>query len=238
MAAKENKKKGKRLAALFSSGKDSAYAIYKMKKKGYEISCLISMISENLYSYMFHTPGIEMAELQAEAMEIPIIIKKTKGEKEKELNELKDAIKEAKDKYDIEGVVTGALYSQYQKERIDKICKELGLKAYSPLWHMDQEKEMKEILESGFHIIFTGVAAYGLNHGWLGRKITKRDINKLVGLNKAYSINVAGEGGEFESLVIDCPLFKKKLVIKEFTIMEEKEYTARMLIQKACLEEK
>jgi len=227
MAAKENKKKGKRLAALFSSGKDSAYAIYKMKKKGYEISCLISMISENLYSYMFHTPGIEMAELQAEAMEIPIIIKKTKGEKEKELNEL-----------DIEGVVTGALYSQYQKERIDMICKELGLKAYSPLWHMDQEKEMKEILESGFHIIFTGVAAYGLNHGWLGRKITKRDINKLVGLNKAYGINVAGEGGEFESLVIDCPLFKKKLVIEEFTIMEENEYTARMLIQKACLEEK
>ena len=160
------------------------------------------------------------------------------GKKEKELNELKAAIKEAKDKYDIDGIVTGALYSQYQKDRIDKICKELGLKAYSPLWHMNQEKEMREILESGFQIIFTGIAGLGLNRGWLARKITKRDLNKLIGLKKAYGMNIAGEGGEFESLVIDCPLFKKKLVIEEFTIMEEDEYTARMLIQKADLRDK
>ena len=227
-----------KLGALFSSGKDSTYAIYKMKEAGYDIACLVSLVSENLYSYMFHTPAIELAELQAEAMGIPIIIKKTKGEKEKELKDLSNAIKEAKKKFNIDGIITGALHSQYQKDRIEKICKALGIKVHNPLWQMDQEKEMMEILEAKFDIIFTGIAGLGLNHGWLGRKITKRDLNKLIELNKSYGINVAGEGGEFETLVIDCPLFKKKLVIEEFTIMEENDNTARMLIQKASLGKK
>ena len=227
-----------KLGALFSSGKDSSYALYLMKRQGYDVKCLISMKSRNPDSYMFHTPNIELVSMQAKAMGIPLVQGATKGEKEKELRDLKKTIKKAKEEYSIQGVVTGALFSSYQKERIEKVCKELGLKVFSPLWHIDQEKEMRSLLRDGFKIIFSSVAAYGLDKSWVGRTITEKDVDKLVELNKKYSINIAGEGGEFESLVIDCPLFKKKLKIINSEVIEETEHNAKLKIKKIVLKEK
>ena len=219
-----------RLGVLFSSGKDSTYAMYVTKKQNYEISCLITIKSENPDSYMFHTPAIDVAEMQAEAMDIPILIKKTKGEEEKEIDDLKSAIAEAKERYKIEGIVTGALFSDYQRKRIEKICDELGLKCFSPLWHMNQEKEMREIIDAGFEVVMVSVAAEGLTKDWLMKPLTNKDVDKLVELNKLYKINIAGEGGEFESLVLDGPMFKKRVNIKNFEIQEDKN-SARVILK-------
>src|SRR3989344_685418 len=123
-----------KLGVLFSGGKDSTFAAYLAKRNGYEISCLISIVSENKESYMFHTPSISKTEKQAKAMGIPIIIQKTKGEKEKELDDLKNAIKKAVRKFKIEGIATGAVESVYQTSRIQKICNELDLECFNPLW--------------------------------------------------------------------------------------------------------
>ncbi|MEA3515501.1 MAG: diphthine--ammonia ligase [Nanoarchaeota archaeon] len=225
----------KKLAALFSSRKDSIYSIYLMKKKGYDIACLVSMIDESLYSCMFTSSVVKIVELQAEAMELPVIIKKTNGE---ENEELMQALREAKAKYGILGVVTGIRHSKSKKEDIEKVCNELGLEVHSPIWEIDSEKEMYDLVAARFHMIFTSVAARGLNHGWLGRKIGKRDINKLVDLKNECGINVAGEAGEFESLVIDCPMFKKKLAINRFTILEKNEFTSQMMIDDVSLADK
>jgi len=227
-----------KLAALFTGGKDSTYAIHLAKQQGHEVTCLISLKSENEASYMFHTPAIELAGLQAEAMNIPILFFPTKGEKEKELVDLENAIVESKKKFDFEGLITGALFSEYQSSRIQAIADKLGLKVISPLWHKNQEDEMQELLDNKFEIIFTGIAAYGLNKGWLNKVIKQEDLDKLKALKEKIGSNVAGEGGEFESLVLDCPLFKKKLVIEDFEIVEENENTARMVVKKAKLIEK
>ena len=224
-----------KLAALFTGGKDSTYAIYLAQKQGHEISCLITIQSDNPDSYMFHTPAIELTELQAEAMELPHIIGSTEGEKEEELEDLDLTIKIAKEKFGFDGIITGALFSEYQSSRIEKICKKLGLECVSPLWHKEQEEEMQELVDNGFEFIFTSIAAYGLNKSWINKIITKEDLDKLNKLKDKIGSNVAGEGGEFESLVLDCPLFKKKLIIEEFEIQEENEYTARMVVKKAFL---
>ena len=127
-----------KVGVLFSSGKDSTYVIHLAKKLGHEISCLITMESKNNESYMFHTPNINLAELCAEAMEIPIIIEQTKGKKESELEDLKKVINNAKKKYEIEGIVTGALSSTYQGARIQNICNDLNLWCFNPLWQKNQ----------------------------------------------------------------------------------------------------
>ncbi len=224
-----------KLGVLFSSGKDSCYSSYLMKKQGYDLSCLITIKSKNPDSYMYHTPNIHLAELQAKAMEIPIILQETTGKKEHELKDLEIALKKAQKKYKIQGIVTGALFSNYQRERIEKIAKKLELKVFSPLWHKDQETEMRELIKNNFKIIFSSVAAYGLDKKWLNKIITNEDIDKLVKINKKYKINVAGEGGEFESLTLDCPLFKKKLKILESKIETENENTAKLIIKKVKL---
>jgi diphthine-ammonia ligase len=225
-----------KLAALFTGGKDSVYATYLAQKEGHKITCLITIKSENPDSYMFHTPAIELTELQAEAMEMPHVIASTEGEKEKELEDLELAIKAAKEKFEFEGVITGALFSEYQSSRIEKICNKLRLKCVNPLWHKKQEEEMQELVDNGFEFIFTSIAAYGLNKDWLNKVITNEDLKKLNKLKDKIGSNVAGEGGEFESLVLNCSLFKKRLVIEEFEIQEENECTARMVITKARLE--
>ncbi|MBU0460123.1 MAG: diphthine--ammonia ligase [Nanoarchaeota archaeon] len=225
-----------KLAALFTGGKDSTYAIYLALQQGHEITCLITMQSDNPDSYMFHTPAIELTELQAEAMELPHIIGSTEGEKEKELIDLKEIIMAAKAKFEFAGMITGALFSEYQSSRIKQICADLSLECLSPLWHKKQEEEMQELLDYNFEFILVSIAADGLDKSWLNKVITGNDLEKLKELNKKMGLNIAGEGGEFESLVMDCPLFKKKLVIEEFEIKEENECTARLIVKKARLE--
>lgn len=227
-----------KLGALFSSGKDSSYALYLMQKQGHEIRCLITLISQNPDSYMFHTANINLASLQAEAMGIPIIEKNTLGEKEKELEDLKEALITAKEKYEIEGVTTGALFSEYQKSRIEKICEELDLKVFSPLWHKDPEEELKELVKEKFEIIMTVIAAEGFDKSWMGRRLDMQMIKDLKLLNKKHGISMIFEGGEAESLVLYAPMFKKKIRITNSEILEENKNTARLIIKKAELVEK
>lgn len=205
-----------KLGVLFSGGKDSAYAAYLAESRGYSLSCLISIESENKESFMFHTPSILKVKKQAEVMGVPLIIKKIKGEKEIELNDLEKVIALAKKKYKIEGIVTGAVESVYQATRVQKICDKLGLECFNPLWQKDQLELLRDLINYKFEVIITGVAAYPLDQAWLGRKIDGTFIEEVGQLNKKWGINPAGEGGEFETFVLACPLFKKKLKIKSF----------------------
>lgn len=210
-----------KLGILFSGGKDSCYAAYLAKQEGNELVCLISILSENLDSYMFHTPNIKLVEKQAKVMELPIVIKWTKGVKEKELKELELAISEAKEKYGIEGIVTGALHSDYQATRIQKICDKLELKCINPLWHKDEFEYLQELINNKFKVIITCVAGEGLDDKWLGREIDNKFVEDVKILHDKYKIHPAGEGGEFESFVIGCPLFKKELKIIDKNISGE-----------------
>jgi len=218
-------------AVLFSGGKDSTFSMYLAKKAGYELACLITLHSKNKESYMFHTPSIEQTEKQAEVMNIPLLTEKTEGKKEQELEDLERAIKRAKEKYNIDTIVTGALHSVYQKERIQKICDKLGLNCFNPLWHKDEIDYLKELIRNNFNVIITGVAAYSLDKSWLGRKIDKEFIEEVSELKRKYKIHPAGEGGEFETFVLNCPLFKKELKIKLFKDFKEGENSWRREIE-------
>lgn len=211
-----------KLGVLFSGGKDSCYAAYVEKNKGNDIAVLISIFSENKDSFMFHTPSIKQVKKQAEAMEIPLMTGKTKGKKEEELEDLEKAIKKAKEKYKIQGIITGALHSEYQASRIQKICDNLNIKCINPLWHKNEIEYLNELIKNNFEIIITGIAAYPLDESWLGRKIDKKFIEDAKKLNEKYKIHVAGEGGEFETFVVNCPLFKKRLRIISKKIEGEK----------------
>jgi len=202
-----------KLGVLFSGGKDSTFACYLAKKQGYEISCLISIFSENKESWMFHTPSIEQVKKQAEVMNIPLIIVETKGEKEKELLDLEKGIKKAIENYKIEGVVTGAVESVYQSSRIQNICNKLDIECFNPLWLKVQEELLKDIIKNKFDVIITGVFAFPFGKEWLGRKIDKNFIKDIKKLYDKYSISISGEGGETESFVVNCTLFKRKLRI-------------------------
>lgn len=208
-----------------------------MHRANYEIGSLLTIRSKNPDSYMFHTPAIDIVELQSKALGIKQIIQETAGKKEIELADLKKGLIEAK-KSGAQGIITGALYSSYQRNRIEKLCEDLDLKVFSPLWHINQETEMREILDNDFKFLFTKIAADELDKTWLGREISYKDVTKLAALNKKIGLNIAGEGGEFESLVLDMPMFKKRIEILKSDICMESKNTGEYRINEARLVEK
>jgi diphthine-ammonia ligase len=220
-----------KLGLLFSGGKDSTYAGFLALRQGYEIPCLISMLSENKNSYMFHTPSISKTQKQAKAMNIPLIIGKTKGEMEKELKDLENAIKKAKKKYKIEGIVSGALNSAYQASRIQRICDKLKLECFNPLWQVNETEYINDLIKNKFKVITVGVFAYPLDDDWLGEKIDAKFLEEIKKLNVKYGINPAGEGGEFETFVLNCPIFSRELKVTKFKDFKEGENSFRREIE-------
>ena len=226
-----------RLGVLFSGGKDSVFAMYKAFEKKHEIACLISLISSNKESFMFHTPNVELTQLQADALDIKLVRRETKGEKEEELEDLRFAIAKAKRDFKIEGVITGAIESVYQASRIQNICDELDLWCFNPLWQADQLEHLDELVKTGFKVIISAVLAEPFTKKWLGREIDEKSIKELARLHHSHKINPAGEGGEFETFVLDGPLFNKRIEVEEATT-EFKNNNGIYEIKKAKLVEK
>jgi ABC transporter with metal-binding/Fe-S-binding domain ATP-binding protein len=225
-----------KLAALLSGGKDSLYAAYLAKKQGHEIKFIVSILSENAESYMFHVPNINLVNTQAEAMGLPLIEKRTKGQKEEELNDLRDVLSGIKG---IDGVVSGALASNYQKTRIDKLCKELKLESVAPLWQINQETYLKNLIKDGFNAVIVAVAAPPLDEKWLGKSLNEQTVGELVALNKKHGISLVGEGGEFDTFVTDCPLFRKKIeIIDSEKVWDKKTRSGQLEIKKVKLADK
>ena len=199
-----------RLAALISGGKDSLYAAYLATQDGHEIKYLITFISENPDSYMFHTPNIHLTELISQSMGIPLIKVYTKGEKEKEIEDIRKVL--ANLGVRIDGITCGAIASSYQMKRIEDVASDLGLACVAPLWKKDQAGVLRDEVGSGFDVIIIHVAAGGfLDSSWLGKKLDSSCISELI----EKRLSPVGEGGEFETLVLDCPLYRKRLVVEE-----------------------
>ena len=201
-----------KLCVLFSGGKDSMMALYRGMEE-HEIVVLLSMIPKSTDSYMYHVPNIRLTEYSAQALGLPIVMKETIGIPPQENDDLKDAIQGIKKEYGIDGVAAGAIGSKYQYNIVAQICKELGLKTYTPYWQMDHEILIKDAIAAGFDIRMVGVAAGGLDASWLGRKLDSGALDGLKVIRKKHKIDIGGEGGEYETFVVDGPIFKKHLEI-------------------------
>ena len=203
-----------KVASLFSGGKDSTYSIYKAKQEGHQIRCLITILPLSEESMLLHFPNIELTKLQSKSMGIPqIYIESRSNETETEVNLIEKILAKAKSEYDLEGLVHGGILSKFQKNIFDRVCSKLNLKLISPLWQKEQIEYMKNLIESNFNFIITSVSADGLDEKWLGKEITIQDLEKLDQLSKKYGFNINFEGGEAETIVIDCLLFSHPIMI-------------------------
>ena len=220
-----------KVAALFTGGKDSMFAIYIAQQFGWDITHLITLHPEKSDSWMYHSLNIHLTEYLAEAIDIPLIKRKTNGEKEKELEDLKNILHPLP----IDGVISGALASEYQRTRIEQICHQLHIRSFTPLWHKNQELLLRDQLKAGFEIIIVGVFAHGLDQSWLGASLNQESLNDFLQITRKYSINAAGEGGEYETLVVNGPLFTKQLILDK-TSKTWKRDSGALTVEKAHLQ--
>jgi len=162
---------------------------------------------------MFHFPNLRWTALQAESIGVPLLTEETEGVKEEELADLERALANAKGRFGLEGIYTGALASVYQKTRVEKICGSLSLKCVSPAWGTDPEAHLRRLVVEGFAAIVVSVSALGLDQTWLGRRLDGPGIDELVALGRKFRFHVGLEGGEGETFVTDAPFFSKRIEI-------------------------
>jgi ABC transporter with metal-binding/Fe-S-binding domain ATP-binding protein len=203
-----------RVACLFSGGKDSTYSLYLAKQSGVSVDCLLTLIPNSEESYLFHSPNIWATQLQAKALQIPIITKKIKSISiDDECNKLDELISQANRDYKIEGIVHGGIRSNFQKNKFNKICERYNLKLLSPLWQIDEYDYMNQLLKNSFVIQIISVSSMGLDASFLGIILNYSTLEDLYRRSKKYGFNLSFEGGEAETIVLDCPIFKKRLEI-------------------------
>lgn len=205
-----------KLGSLFSGGKDSTFAIYLTQKQGHEVVCLLSIFTKSEESHLLHYPNLQWTKLQSESMNIPQLTINSESDKtDDELSALEKLLQNAKDQFHIEGLVHGGIKSQFQKEKFESLCSKLDLVAITPLWNTEPEQYMNDLLDSNFIFIMITVSSDGLDDTWLGKEITKSDIDTLKNLSEKFGFNLNFEGGEAETFVVDCPLFSNSIKINK-----------------------
>lgn len=200
--------------SLMSGGKDSSWALYQAREQALPVSQLLTARPAD-DSYLFHVPALSLTPYIAESIGLPLhtfpvsppSTDDASDVGDAELEELQTALRTLDNAVEgsLAGVVTGAVESQFQYDRVSQLCAELGIDQFSPLWQCDPEPALRAMLDAGFDIHIVGVAAEGLDQSWLGRQLDDDAISDLLGLHEQYGLHLMGEGGEYETVVVDGP---------------------------------
>jgi ABC transporter with metal-binding/Fe-S-binding domain ATP-binding protein len=206
-----------KLACLFSGGKDSVYAIHTARKQGHDVVCLLSIYPKSEESHLLHHPNLRWTKLQSESMNIPqLTISSNSDDTDDELITMGNLLQNAKDQFQIDGLLHGGIKSKFQKEKFETLCLKFNLVSVAPLWEIEPKKYMNELLDSDFNFIMITVSSDGLDEQWLGKLILKSDVEILNNLSLKFGFNLNFEGGEAETFVVDCPLFSNPIKINEY----------------------
>ncbi len=189
-----------------SGGKDSNYALHWALTHGIDVCCTITLKPPE-DSELLQFPAVELARLQSKALDIPNLY----AEGEEGL--LEELLKEAKE-MGATHVVSGALLSDYQRQRMGWVAERIGLKPINPLWRIDQEMYMRRLVRDGFEFILIRVAAFGLGPELLGKVVDEKMVDDIIKKAKRYGFNPAFEGGEAETLVLKAPAYKLRLKVE------------------------
>ncbi len=199
-----------RVAALLSGGKDSVAAVEVARGHGWDVPVGLRMVPQEDDSYMFHTPNLDVVEGVAACMDMELVTASATPDPVAEVDELGRALASMAAEWRLDGVISGALASEYQRTRIDRICHGLGLHSFAPLWHKDVATYMHH-LAAAYDVRFSRVAADGLDESWAGTRLDHGRLERLATMR----MHAAGEGGEYETLVLDAPHFSQRIVVDE-----------------------
>ncbi|KAI8920776.1 hypothetical protein DFJ77DRAFT_447308 [Powellomyces hirtus] len=248
-----------KVVALLSGGKDSCFNMLHCVANGHEIVALANLKpaaasgKDELDSYMYQTVGHDAIDLYGECMGLPLFRREIKGtsvsqgsdycltenDEVEDLFELLSNVKRAIP--DVEGVSSGAILSNYQRVRVENVCARLGLASIAYMWRRNQNELMQEMISVGLNAILIKVASLGLNERHLGKTLQEM-YPHLLSMHERFGAHICGEGGEFETLTLDCPIFRKRIVIDQTELVVHSDdaiaVVAYLRITKAHVEEK
>ena len=199
------------VAILYSGGKDSTFAIEYAMKKNWNIKYLISVKPNRSDCYLFHFATVELTKCMAESLGIKHIYTTcTEADPIKEAQIIKDIV----EKNPVDSVILGGIgLQETQINSIREALFPLGVDVFASHAGYDHFELMKEMINKGYEIIISEIAADGLGANWLGKRLTMKNINEFAELSAKYGFHIGGEGGSYNTFVCDGPIFPKKLEV-------------------------
>ena len=196
--------------------------------RGWDVKALVTLCVSGDDSMMFQMDGVCVAGLQSASCGIPWLPIATRGSPEEEVNDLKRGLEGRTDpkadfdrfwpekwqkseiilhdgELEIDALVSGALRSDYQRTRLDRMCSSLGIRSFSPFWHHGPHEHIRRFPSQGFDVRLSSISADGLGEEWIGRKLSRKAVEELIQTSKRFRFNADGEGGEYETLVVKAP---------------------------------
>jgi len=201
----------------WSGGKDSCFACYLALGQGYKISHLVNFVSKEFNRVSFHGTEARLIQLQSQSIGIPLLQKQTTWNGYEQ--EFKEAVKSLLPN-GIKGMVFGDIYLDEHKDWVERVCGDLGIEAVEPLWNKSSEKVLTDFINAGFEAIIVSAKAELIDEGWVGRR-ADRDFMEYL---KAKNIDICGENGEYHTLVVSGPLFKRRIEIIETRTINRDNY--------------
>ena len=205
-----------KVLALLSGGKDSVAAVEVAQGFGWEIVAGLALHPAEDDAWMFHTPNLHAVRGVAQCLGIPLLEAPVRTGQAQEVEDLETALAQAKASLGLDGIVSGALASEYQRVRLDEVCHRLGLASFAPLWHKDPRTYIDGLLSGGYRVVFSRCAAEGVPNAWAGGALGQQQVQAMA--DHPARPHVAGEGGEYETLVLDAPHFLRRLVLDRIRI--------------------
>ena len=227
------------VAILYSGGKDSTFALQHAIEKGWNVKYLISVKPTRKDCFLFHYATVEMTKDLAEMMQLPHFYVKCKvADPVKEANIVKEIVENNQDKFRIDAVVLGGTgLQETQLKSIQNALHPLKVEAFASHAGEEHDIVMEDMLNKGYDLLVTQIASDGLKD-WLGKKITKENFSQLKKDSIKFGFHIGFEGGYADTLVLDCPLFSKRLVVEDMSIVFEDEYCGHIEINKYKMESK
>lgn len=225
----------RRLAALYSGGKDSTHAIYLALQRGFDVATLVTARPKRADSHMFHTPNLHLTRLAAESMGLPLLEIAVSGEPEREVEELEAGLRPLVEAGRVDGLLAGAIASDYQWARLNAVGHGLGVPCSTPMWRVEAERVIRDELASGLKFMIVAAQTEGLDEKWLGHTFDLEFLERLIEQASVQKFSPAGEGGEYETLVTDGPLFEKRIRIDAYRVLAG-ETSSYFVVDEAALE--
>jgi len=200
-----------RVLALLSGGKDSVCAVETARGFGWDVVAALVMVPAADDAWMFHTPNLAVVRGVAQCLDLPLLEWAAPEGPAEEVAALEQALACAKRFFNLDGIVSGALASEYQRTRLDAIGHRLGLATFAPLWHKEPAAYVRSLLLGGYDIRFSRVAAGGIPNDWAAQAVDEGKVQAII--RSPQRPHVAGEGGEYETLVLDAPCYSRRIVV-------------------------
>jgi diphthine-ammonia ligase len=222
-----------KVAIMYSGGKDSTFAIEYALEKGWDIRYLISIKPNRTDCYLFHYATVEHTKELAEILKIPHVLEKCSvADPKKEAQIVRKIVEKQQKTEPVNAVVLGGTgLQETQLKSIQDALRPLGIEVFAS--HAGEEHDLiiEKMLDKGYEIMITQVASDGLMP-WLGRKLTRENFKELKKDSLNYKFHIGFEGGYADTLVLDGPIFNKKLGINSFKRIVEDDYCGYVKINR------